>query len=282
LPAVAQRRRVSHLLMFPLATANLPSSASDLERLLNESLQRVFVAEFDPVTVLDYSYPHLEAINISLDGARLRASPPHPPVSSGKASPALEVDQLVLRASPLSLGPASVDVAISARDVQLGQAKDSNGEILLSIESASDGRAAISATPAGLEALITRLALDQGSKQGITIDGVQLKVRQESEHSLAAEVRLRARKLFLSASVKVTGRLDLDDQLNLKISDLKCTGDGGIATLACGILNPYLQKIDGRKFPLMSLALGEIRLRDVRLVADDDKLSVTAEFGSAT
>jgi hypothetical protein len=30
------------------------------------------------------------------------------------------------------------------------------------------------------------------------------------------------------------------------------------------------------------LPLGEIRLRDVRLVVDDDKLSVTAEFGTAT
>jgi len=267
--------------MFPLFTAALPSSAPDLERLLNESLQRVFETESDPVTVRDHSYPHLEVINISLDGAQLRSDPPRPPVSAGTASPALKVDQLVLSASPLSLGPASIDLAISARDVQLGQAKDSKGQILLSIENAGDGHAAISATPADLEAFITRLAQDQGNKQGITIDSVQLKVRQESEHSLAAEVRLHARKLFLRASVTVTGQLDLDNQLNLKVSDLKCIGDGGIATLACGILTPYLEKIEGRKFPLMSLALGEIRLRDVRLDVGD-KLSVTAEFGSAT
>ena len=59
------------------------------------------------------------------------------------------------------------------------------------------------------------------------IDNVQLKLRQTNERSLAAEVHLRARKLFLSASIRVTGQLDLDDQLNLKISDLNCTGDGG-------------------------------------------------------
>jgi hypothetical protein len=81
--------------------------------------------------------------------------------------------------------------------------------------------------------------------------------------------------------LRVTGQLDLDDQLNLKVSDVKCAGDGGIAALACGILQPYLKKIDGRKFPLMSLALGEIRLRDVRLAVNDD-VSITAEFGSAS
>jgi hypothetical protein len=104
---------------------------------------------------------------------------------------------------------------------------------------------------------------------------------QKNARSLAVEVRLLARKLFLSASIRVTGQLELDDQLNLKIFDLNCTGDGGIATLACGILKPYLQKIDGREFPLMSLPLGEIRLRDIRLVVGDE-LVVTAEFGSAT
>jgi hypothetical protein len=265
--------------MFPLYTAAFPSSATDLARLLNESLQRIFVAESDPVTIREHSYPHLDAISISLDGARLRADPPRPPVISGKTSPALEVDQLSLSASPLSLGPAAVDLALSAREVQLGRGKDSDDEIVLSLKSATDGNIEISATQTDLEALIAKLAQNQASKQGITIDGVQLKLRQKSAHSLAAEVRLRARKLFLSASIQVTGQLELDDQLNLKISDLNCAGDGGIATLACGILKPYLQKIDGREFPLISLPLGEIRLRDVRLIVGD-KLCVTAEFGS--
>ena len=241
--------------MFPLHTATFPSSASDLERLLNESLQRIFITESGPVTIREQSYPHLGAISISLDGARLRADPTRPPVISGKTSPALEIDQLTLSASPLALGSAEVTLSLSAREVLLGQGKDSNDQIVLFLESATDGNIEISATQTDLEALIAKLAQNQASKQGITIDGVQLKLRQESAHSLAAEVHLRARKLFLSASIRVTGQLDLDDQLNLKISGLNCTGDGGMATLACGILTPYLQKIDGREFPLMSLPL---------------------------
>lgn len=267
--------------MFPLHAAIFPSSAPDLERLLNESLQRIFVTESDPVTIREHSYPHLEAINISLDGARLRADPPLLPVISGKTSPALEIEKFTLSASPLLLGPAPVDLSLSARQVQLWQAKDSNDQIVLSLQSATDGNINISARQTDLEALASKLAQDQGSKQGITIDGVQLKLLQKNPRSLAAEVRLLARKLFLSAAIRVTAQLELDDQLNLKLFGLNCTGDGAIATLACGILKPHLQKIDGREFPLMSLPMGEIRLRNVRLVLDD-RLSVTAEFGSAT
>jgi hypothetical protein len=264
--------------MFPLFTATFPSSASDLERLLNESLQRIFVTDSDPVTVVDHSYPHLGAINVSLDGGRLRVDAPRPVIPSG-TSPAFEVDQVTLRASPLSLGPAAIDLSLSARGVQLGQGKDANDQMVLSLESAAAGKIEISATKTDLEALIAKLATDQASKQGITIDGVRLKLRQKSARSIAAEVHLRARKLFLSASIRVTGQLDLDDQLNLKLSGLNCTGDGGIATLACGILTPYLRKIDGREFPLMSLPLGQVRLREVR-VAVGDKICVNAEFGS--
>jgi hypothetical protein len=267
--------------MFPLYTATFPSSAADLENQLNRSLERIFSTGADPVSVRDASYPHLAEIHVSLDGARLRENPPESSVISGKTSPALAIEQLTLSASPLSLGPARANLSVSARDVQLGQGRDANGQIVLSLESAADGNIEISMRRTDLEALVAKLAENQAGKQGITIDGVRLTLRQESAHSLAVEVRLRARKLFLGASLRVTGQLDLDDQLNLKISGLNCTGDGGMATLACGILKPYLQKIDGREFPLMSLPLKGISLRDVRLAVGDN-LTITAEFGSAT
>jgi hypothetical protein len=267
--------------MFPLSTATLPSSATDLSRLLNENLRRLFLVDADPVSIREGTYPQLQQLTISLDGARLQADPPRPPVISGKTLPALKVDRLVVSASPLSLGPIAIDLSLSAQGVRLGQGKDSNDEIVLTLESAADGQIEISLAQADLERLIAELARNQASKQGITIEGVQLKLHQKNPHSLAAEVRLRARKLFLSASIQVTGQLDLDDYLNLKISGLNCTGEGGIASLACGILKPYLQKVEGREFPLMSLPLGEIRLREVRITLDD-KLSIRAKFGSAS
>ena len=267
--------------MFPLSTATFPASASDLERLLNHSLQRIFSVEADPVSIRDASYPHIEALRVALDRARLSSNPPRPPSIAGKTSPALQVDRLHLSALALSIDPATIDLSLSARTVSFVQGKDSDDQVILSLENAADGKIEISVGHSDLEALITDLARTQASTRGITIDDVHLKLQQKKPHSLAAEARLSGRKSFLSVSIQVTGQLDLDDQLNLKISDLNCTGAGGIATLACGILKPYLQKVDGREFPLMSLPLGEIRLRDIRLTVGD-KVCITAEFGSAT
>ena len=53
-----------------------------------------------------------------------------------------------------------------------------------------------------------------------------------------------------------------------------------IGSVACGALEPQLRKIEGMTFPLMSLPLGEIQLRDVR-IAVADTIEITADFGSA-
>jgi hypothetical protein len=267
--------------MFPLKTDTLPATAAALEGSLNESLRELFLVKSDPVTIRESSYPHLEELGVCLDGAQLRGQPPSIPSLSSKPMPALEVDSFTIDASGLSIGPAAIDLSLAASTVRLHQARDSEGNVLLLLHNAAKGRIEISASPSDLEALIAEMAKAEAGKHGVTIDSVQLILRSKSSRSLAAEVRLRAKKLFLSASIKITGQLDLDEELNARISGLDCVGDGAIAAVACGVLKPHLQKIDGREFPLMSFPLGEVRLRDVQLAAGE-RLSVNAEFGSAT
>ena len=267
--------------MFPLNATTLPSSATALERLLNDSLRSLFLTKTDPVALRAAAYPHLDDLHIALDGATLRDNPPPPPAISSPETPALEIDSLKINAVALSAGPAVLDLSLSAQNVILHQAADSAGNIVLVLHRAADGAIAISASRSDLEAAIAEVAKIEAGRHGVTIDGVQLRLRSRSSRSLGAEVRLRARKLFLSATIRITGQLDLDEELNARISGLDCLGEGTIAGVACGVLKPHLQKLDGRSFPLMSLPLGEVRLRDVQLDAGD-KLSVTAHFGTAT
>ncbi|MDP9098606.1 MAG: hypothetical protein M3N48_06380 [Verrucomicrobiota bacterium] len=267
--------------MLPLKTNTLPDNAADLARRLNESLRELFQVPNDPVAVREVSYPHLASLTVSLDGAQLRSQPPTVPSPAGEATPSLIVDSFVAKGSQISVGPAAVDFALQAKNVHLHRATDSQGNVVLMLHSAADGRIEVSASPADLEALIAEVAKSEAAKQGVVIDSVQLSLRSNSPRSLAAEVRLRAKKLFLSTSLRITGQVDLDEELNAKISGLDCTGEGAMGGIACGILKPHLEKINGRKFSLMSLPLGEVRLRDVRIAAGD-RLSITAEFGSVS
>lgn len=266
--------------MFPLHTTNFPTAAPDLARLMNESVQRVFATAGSPspITVEDDSYPALQTIRIQLDNARLRPSPPRPPAVSGERKAALSAKEFALQGTDVALGPVAVDLHLVARDIRLDQARDAEQGIVLLLQSAAAGHVKIAADKADLEKAIAVAASHEAGRHGVTIEDVKLDLRPRGPRSLEGEVQLKAKKLFFNTVIRVAARLDLDVELNATISGLACRGDGAIGTLACGVLAPHLQKLDGRSFSLLALPLGEIRLRDVRLSVAD-KIEVQAEFG---
>jgi len=265
--------------MFPLNATTLPGTAADLAQAINESLRALFTLARDPVEIRDLAYPNVAAIDISLDGAQLPSNPPSIPSLATQPEPALTVGSFNAGGRGLSVGPASLDFALNATGVELYQAKDDSNKIVLVLHNAARGRVEASISMADLEALIAEVAKAEAEKRGVSIDDIGLSLRSQSPRSLSAEVNLRAKKAFFSAALRITGQLDVDEALNARLSALDCTGEGTIAAVACGVLKPHLEKLNGREFPLMSLPLGEARLRDVR-VAVGERLTVNAEFGA--
>jgi hypothetical protein len=151
------------------------------------------------------------------------------------------------------------------------------GNKLLTVARPSEREIEISANVSDLETAITQLAGREAGKQGVTVEDVRLNFRQIDQRSLKLEANVRAKKMFFAATIRITGRLEIDQDLTATMSDLSCTGDGTIGSMACGFLAPQLAKLNGRTFPLAGLNLGDRALRDVRLAAGD-KLSVTAEI----
>ena len=265
--------------MFPLYTKSFPENAVDLAHLLNDSVKRLFSGAANPVTVRDDAYPKLAEIRITLDGAELRPDAPRPPVVTGSESPGMQLAELHVIGSEMLIGPATANLRLGARDVRLNRARDANGQYVLTLQSAADGEVEISTAKEDLENAIAAVAKAEAGKHGVTIDQVQLSVRPRGARGVDGEVRLRAKKLFFSTVIRIAAKLDLDEELNAKVSGLACNGEGAIGSLACGVLEPHLQKLNQRSFPLMALPFGEVRLRDVRLAAAD-MISVTAEFGA--
>ncbi len=83
----------------------------------------------------------------------------------------------------------------------------------------------------------------------------------------------------MRTDLRVSAQLAIDDRLVARLSQLSCAGDGAIASIACGILEPQLRKLEDRSFDLLALPMGEAVLRDVRMAANGD-IKVSAEFGS--
>lgn len=266
--------------MFPLNSKDFPQSASDFERAMEESLRRYIRKEGPIVTVSSRVFPYFDEIAINLDGARIDSAVPAPVRATGETKEACEAAFVTLSARNILVQGVPISVRMEARDVVFHKGQEESGEVLLIVRKAREGHVVVSAAQLHLENMIAETARAQAGKTGVTVENVRLALRARGARSLAADVKLQARKLFLRAEIDIYGQLDITDDFVARVSQLKCKGDGAIGSLACGVLEPHLQKLNGRTFPLMSLPLGEIQLRDVR-IAVADTVQVTADFGTA-
>ena len=265
--------------MFQLPNKTFPSDVEGLRLGLEQGLRRVLTAPGPMVTVEDKSYPRLAALRISLDGATTGDKPPPrptPPVELTERD--LGVANFEISGRPLFIGPAQVELACVARNIRLAQAWDGDGNALLILQDATAGRIELAIAKADLEALALSAAKAAASRQGVQVEDVRIELRARSERILDVVAQIQAKKLFLSATLRISGRAEIDEKLTARLSGLECTGDGTLGTLACGVISPHLQRLSGREFSLMALPIGEARLNRVQL-ATVDGLRVTAEFG---
>lgn len=265
--------------MFLLLRPDLPQEPEAFAAALDEGL-RAFLSRPEPmVAVRGDDTRSLESISVDLSGARAESwrVPARPQLSS--LQPAISVDKLSVNAEPLSLFGAEVNLRLAAVEVQLQQARQPDDTLVLILHRARAGNLRIEAARAQLEQLVTRAAGTLARKQGVTIDGIKLDLTQPQPRVLDAIVTVAARKLLFRPVLRLSGRIAVADDLVATISNLNCTGDGAIASLACAAITPQFGKIEGRAFPLSALPLGEVQLRDVALDLVGDRITITANFG---
>ncbi len=264
--------------MIPLHRKQFPSSKSELAEALDGALRR-YVQKQDPmVAIYSRVFPYLDEIAVNLDGARIDSLPPGSPSLVGDSKPAFEAAVLNFSGRAITLHQVSFDIRVAARDLVFARGSDEKDNALLIIQRVRDGTGTLSATQLDLENHILEVARREGRKHGIIIEQVRLAMRARGPRSIAADVRVQARKFLLRARLDIYGQLDIDSSFAAKISELRCKGDGTVGSLACNALNPLFEKLKGKTFPLSLLLPGEVRLRDVRVTVADT-IGITVDFG---
>ena len=267
--------------MFLLPNKIFPSNAAALRDALEGGLRRMVRPAGQMVTVEEKQYPELAAIRVSLDNADASdRPPPRPAAPVGTVEPGLRVENFAISGRPVRVQGAAVELSCTARDVQIGQGRDKDGNLLLVLQDSAEGNVEVALALTDLEALVLAAAKAEAAKQGVTVEDVRVELHSRSERALDVVVHVRAKKLFLNAAARISGGVAIDERLNARLSGWECAGDGTLGTLACGFITPHLARLNGREFSLMALPLGEVKLREVRITAGRE-LRVTAQFGRA-
>lgn len=265
--------------MIPLPCTKFPDSKGDLSDALDQALHRYVAKDDRIVTVSARVFPYLDEIAINLDGAQVNGVPPTPTPPAGETKPACEAAVLSVSARKMAIQGAPLNLQLEARDLIFHQGQDAEGNVLLVLNGLRTGHVTVSASQLDLENAIAKIAEQEARKNGITIEQTRVSFRARGPRSVSVDVSLNARKLLFRARIDISGQLAIGDDFTAKISNLKCRGEGAVGSLACGVLDPHLRQLEGRTFSLMSLPLGEIQLRDVRITVADT-LELTADFGT--
>jgi hypothetical protein len=269
--------------MFPLAGKQFPSSTDELVESINSALSDVFTLKGKSAgaSIEGGKFPALKTVTIDLDNATVSATKPPPrPLGTGKREPGPKVDKLELSAQPIHYENAKLNLRLNASKLQFDFDRDKKGKPLLVLTDAKSGKVDARISKADIEYLVTEAATLAAKEQGITIQDLELKLESNGPRSIAADVRVKAKKMMMSGVIHITGQLDIDDELNATVSNLECTGEGMIGSAAAGIVQKKIKPYNGTTIPLMTFSLGDLALRDLKIDLKKD-LHVTASFGTA-
>jgi hypothetical protein len=266
--------------MIPLGGDTFPTTATDLADALRAAL-REFVRlpnEQAAVTV------DAEQLRIDLSGGV--AIVPGQLVDAtgvGPPQPGPAFQSLEGLAHPVIVEGAKVHFDMTAAAVRFDFDRTRAGRPVMTLAAATDGRIIGRVSKAELQTLVTAKARAAAKEKGVDIEQVDFNLTQLGPRSVRLDVKatVQTKALFktIRGVVTFTGRLDVDDRLVAKWSELNVAGQGMMLALAVNMIRGKVTAFEGKEFSLAAFALGGMRLRDVQLQVGDD-LVVTAAFGA--
>jgi hypothetical protein len=267
--------------MFYLGGSVFPASREQLVAAVAQGLRRLLTLPArDIMRIEGGKYPDFDKVVIDLTGAKSAGDQlPPEPKPQGAVEPGVSAARLEAIARPLYLREAPIELSLTADTARFDYGRDAGGNAMLLLREAKNGQVTVQVPRAGLDALVTAAAREGAAKQGVQIQETSIHLTQLDPRSVSADIRIKAKKLFITATLLVRGKLSVDDALNARVYDLAVSGEGMLGELASSTIRPHLQQMDGKIFPLSALPLGEVRLKDLTLSVGDP-LKVHATFGS--
>jgi hypothetical protein len=269
--------------VFPFAAEDLPDNAGDFAAAMSRGYRKAIKLPDDSsvVTAEGGVYPKVDSLKIDVCDAVIDPErKARKPSDRKPTAPALDAAHFEMLGHRMSVERAIVNMDLTATDARLLLAQDDKGKPLLVLGGAKNGRMSMEVTLDDVERLLLVAARKGGRSYGLAVDRARLDITvDETGHVVRVDLKLSTRLGPVPAGLRLRARLDIDDKLNGKLSELAVTGDDVLGPLMSGLIRPFLAKYNGTTRPLMNFPATEMRLRGIEIAADRS-IRVKADFGN--
>ena len=253
--------------MLPLSGSTIPADPATIARALGDGL-RARGLNAREIQATGGAWPHLDRLTIDLTRAQasraLRWPTVHRPVGKGITIGAFQLD-----AVPLLLEEVPVEVRSWLRDAVAKFSKDDTGALFLTLDRAASGEIEVKVAHAALERGLHALARELAAKQGADVKSTRLVLETPTSRALIFRVAVVAKMMIMKTTVHLRGRADLDDQLNVRLSQLEAQGEGLFSALIESGLRPRLARLEKQTFALGGLVTGGLRVDQLAVSAGE-------------
>lgn len=215
---------------------------------------------------MDGNFPNPAELRLDLTGARLHRGMRLPDAAAA-SEPAFVARMVKVKATPAYFESLPFNLSLLAEDAVFSSAP--------ALIRSGKGTLELFATLADLESTLLALVRSAAEKQGAEAESVQLALTAEGPHALALRAKATAKAMFFTATLTLTGRIEITDALEARLCALECSGDGMIANLAAGALRPKLASLEGCAFSLRAF----IPTLKVLTLDTTNGLRLGAQFG---
>ena len=273
---IARRMRTPHKArMFALGGDAFPNDTQSLRTALTRGAGLPGARE--GAVTIEGDFPSLEILRMNLTGVRLDARTPLATAPENAAG-GFFARTLCIAAEPALLASVPIQVRLDAEDCVFAFGTAADGTRTASLQSCTKGTLDASAAAADLQGALLALARDAASAQGAEVESVRLTLDAESPRRIAVTAVAVAKAMFFTATLTIRGRIGMDAEFNVRLSDATCKGDGMIANLAAAQLRPRLVELEARTFSIRSFLPSGLQPGDVTLTGGA-ALRILATFG---
>jgi hypothetical protein len=262
----------------PLEGIKQPKTAADLLSGITQGYRsRLELPKDHDAVTIEGEFPHLDLLRIDLSDATLKHDfRPHQfkKPSAPKASVFTKEFEYIAR--PIRYNDGPMEMLITARNAELSLIRDGDKTSMV-ITDASEGSFDFSMKIADVRPMLLAGAKEHATG-GFGVRDITFDARSDNDHSLIVDLKVQATWLFVPADFHISGRVDIDEAFNVRLSGLRCNGENLGGLLIAGFIDDAMQKHNGKVMPLAAWPGNKLHLIGAQIQVDDH-IRIKAAFG---
>jgi len=265
--------------MFVLDTDIVPTTPAELNAAIHSSLAKWILLPTNATAIkITGKMPNLSSMAVDVSRGLIDSVDSIPvELASGETQPGPTAATFTIIGHPISVADIPVQLDLTATKAVFAYARNPNKKLIATLQDAEHGDLSIQLTQTDLEAAAVKIAR-QFAGDKVAMEKIDIKLTSVSPTQVDVLLTIAAKK-FVTAIVRVSGRITIDDRMVATAANLKASADGFVGNIAVNLLQPHLQKLQGRPLPLLAFSLGNVKLRGVE-IRTTNGLQITASFGS--